>query len=247
MGDRRQQDDGPETPAWIVSFADMITLLLAFFVLLQSFAKEQDPELFRRGQGAFIRSISGFGIPDLLFGKPQVLDGPSHKKRHPTKENDEKKKNRQRVIDTRDTEIRKAFERLKRAVDAEHLNPDRGVQRVVWPSIQFEPGSDVLNAEARKYLTQRAREWGMELNPRKAMISVVAFSPDRPNNGQARWTLAANRASAVSDFIRDVLSSVSDRRWNLVATGTAETPDRAPGIAAPTQAEFVRIIITGVE
>jgi chemotaxis protein MotB len=46
MAAKKRQEEEPEgTPAWIVSFADLITLLLAFFVLLQSFAKEQDPEL----------------------------------------------------------------------------------------------------------------------------------------------------------------------------------------------------------
>ena len=40
---RPKQDKGNSVPAWIVSFSDMVTLLLAFFVLLQSFAKVQDP------------------------------------------------------------------------------------------------------------------------------------------------------------------------------------------------------------
>jgi flagellar motor protein MotB len=106
-----QEDNAPETPAWIVSFTDMITLLLAFFVLLQSFAKEQDPELYRQGQGAFKRSIAGFGIPNILFGQPELISGPANKKRYPTKESDEKKKS-PRVIDNKDAAIRQAFERI---------------------------------------------------------------------------------------------------------------------------------------
>ena len=45
---KKNPDDGkPKVPGWIVSFSDMITLLLAFFVLLQSFAKRDRSPLHR--------------------------------------------------------------------------------------------------------------------------------------------------------------------------------------------------------
>ena len=77
---KRQEEEAEGAPAWIVSFADMITLLLAFFVLLQSFAQEQDPELFHQGQGSFRRSISGFGIPDLLLANLSFFLVPRRKR-----------------------------------------------------------------------------------------------------------------------------------------------------------------------
>ncbi|MDD5011702.1 MAG: flagellar motor protein MotB, partial [Phycisphaerae bacterium] len=44
------QDNPPSVPAYIVTFSDMVTLLLTFFVLLISLAKMQDPEKFNAGR-----------------------------------------------------------------------------------------------------------------------------------------------------------------------------------------------------
>jgi len=52
---RRTIEEGsPKVPAYIVTFSDMTTLLLTFFVMLLSLAKMQDPELFNKGLGYFL-------------------------------------------------------------------------------------------------------------------------------------------------------------------------------------------------
>jgi len=53
---------GPSVPAYIVTFSDMVTLLLTFFVMLLSLANPQDPKLVNKGKDAFFRSIMGLGI-----------------------------------------------------------------------------------------------------------------------------------------------------------------------------------------
>ena len=95
-GSKKPADGGQKTPGWIVSFTDMITLLLAFFVLLQAFAKERHPELF----------FAGLGIPDLLFGKMEKAEQSHWMKKHPT-EPDEENMNRSRVLDAEDEDQRK--------------------------------------------------------------------------------------------------------------------------------------------
>lgn len=40
-------DRPPATPEWFVTFADLMSLLLALFVMLASFSEVQEPERFR--------------------------------------------------------------------------------------------------------------------------------------------------------------------------------------------------------
>ena len=185
------------------------------------------------------------GIPDLLFGRPKFIEGPSQKKRHPTEENDDKI-NRGRVIDSKDARIRKAFDRIKRVIDTRTSETRIDVTNVVSTAIRFAPGSVLLDAPARKYLRELTGELGRSLNPKRVKICIVASAPDQPP-GKRRWILSAERAQAVSGFMRGVLSGISERQWTLVTMGTGTDPPQDPGVSAPARQEFVRIIIIGAE
>ena len=62
------KESSPKVPAYIVTFSDMVTLLLTFFVMLLSLASVQDTELFDRGRGSFVLSIRILGL-GLLYGR----------------------------------------------------------------------------------------------------------------------------------------------------------------------------------
>ena len=44
------EEEGTKVPGYIVTFSDMVTLLLTFFVMLLTLADVQDPELFDKGR-----------------------------------------------------------------------------------------------------------------------------------------------------------------------------------------------------
>lgn len=56
--DKKQKDGGPSSPAWMVTYSDMVTLLLTFFVLMLSMA-EMDKVKFER---AAVSLKGAFGI-----------------------------------------------------------------------------------------------------------------------------------------------------------------------------------------
>ncbi|NND98565.1 MAG: hypothetical protein HKN47_14690 [Pirellulaceae bacterium] len=61
----------PSTPskAYLVSFGDTMTALLAFFIVLNSLAKEQTGANMYSGTGSFVNAFSSSGMPGGLPGK----------------------------------------------------------------------------------------------------------------------------------------------------------------------------------
>ena len=64
----------PAAPGWIVSFADMITNLMTFFILLCAFAQQQEAGLVADGIGSFVNVLSGRGGPGILGGNVGAVD-----------------------------------------------------------------------------------------------------------------------------------------------------------------------------
>ena len=71
------EEKGEKAPLWIISFADMISLLMAFFVMLLTMATTKSGLIANEGEGifeatisGFKKSIDGFGLPGMFGGEP---------------------------------------------------------------------------------------------------------------------------------------------------------------------------------
>ncbi len=71
----RKQKPPPEKPskAYLVSFGDTMTALLAFFIVLNSFAKEQTGANMYSGTGSFMNAVSNIGLPGGALGHRSKL------------------------------------------------------------------------------------------------------------------------------------------------------------------------------
>lgn len=217
-GAEKPEDQGNKVPAWVVSFTDMITLLLAFFVLLQAFSTFRDPEMFFMGQGSFRRAIAGLGVPDLLFGKRARPNYEHRKNLHPT-EPDKEQRYRSRVLDAQDEQIRKIFSDLKRSLETKASDLVEEPIHIMPTPIRFAPGQAVLDAPARKYLGELAIRLGQSLRSEAVKVYVVALAADVEDR-QQQWVLSAHRAQAAAKLLESAPSArVRDAGWQIDAWG----------------------------
>ena len=175
-------------PAYMTSFADMMTLMLTFFILLVAFAREQRAELLAAGTGSFISTIDSLGLPGLLPGGrsltelghvPANFTIPAHHV-EPS----------QALLDR---DLRRAPpERLRRSTIEYHLRRRRAV--VLATSVGFAPRTAELDEPSRAELDAvAAMAWQT-----RSYLAVEAHVAG-PGDG---WELSALRAAAVAQHLR---------------------------------------------
>ncbi len=213
-----EEDENQGPPGWIVSFSDMVTLLLAFFVLLQSFATIQDEELFYKGMGSFRRAIDGFGIPKWVFGKKDRPRREHAKVQHPT-ESDPDDPSRRREINPDDDRIRQLFEQLKQDTRNRSEDVEQTEMNASGPSIRFEPGQAELAPDGRRKLAESARTLVETLHRASIDIYVVGQAPDAGGEAE-QWALSIARATAAADVVRAVFAEDrSTVKWRVHPLG----------------------------
>lgn len=68
MSRKQKEPDAKPSKAYLVSFGDTMTALLAFFIVLNSFAQEQTGANMYSGTGSFMNASNSIGLPGGLMG-----------------------------------------------------------------------------------------------------------------------------------------------------------------------------------
>lgn len=234
MSPKRQavEDKGSKVPGYIVTFSDMVTLLLTFFVLLLSLADIQDPELFNKGRDSFLESLKNFGL-GMLFGKQVVLGFGETNIKHLTNGADDSSE--VRTIDEERERIRQLLERISRSMIAlpSCIVAERSDFSVA--NVRFSPGNATLGESAKKSLTQFCLDLQQQANPKAGTLYVLGLTSDKTTEKE-QWMLSARRAQVVADFLRNTLSLSSGSqtvydafslplRWNIYWWGAGPGGD----------------------
>jgi chemotaxis protein MotB len=226
---RRQKKPKPGIPEWVVTFGDMMSLLLCFFILLQMFSQLKQDHEYQRVITA-IKEAFGFagGIGVLPIDDPPL---------------------RSMVEQLEDIAMRK--ENIEAKVSQNNVEGIDGPQmRVtkVREGIVFTIGGpstfDRGSAEVRKDVRDQIRQLIPMLAGRKNKVVVRGhaaakyLAPDSPWKDLDELSFA--RARAVKDVLLEF--GLDDRVFRLEAVGARE-PVRARAILQPDEAENRRVEI----
>ncbi len=202
------EEKGESAPLWIISFADMISLLMAFFVMLLTMANTRSGKLCNPGEGVFERtvfgfksSISGFGLPEL-FGTANEPDSFEYGKSHYNLAGDSNEPG-QRVIDAREENVRRLYNQLQNTIKTSARRERAGNPTFVTTPIVFQEGQAVLDDSARQFLTQFVLNLA-EAAKAPAGLYVIGLAREKLPE-QQKWLLSVRRAEATGDFIKDTL------------------------------------------
>lgn len=213
------EEEGPNVPAYIVTFSDMTTLLLTFFVMLLSLAHVQDPELFNKGRDSFVQSMRNLGL-GILFNRKRAPQFGQVKIKYFIETPD--KLFTGRSIHAKEEEIRRVFKNLSRSMKT--LPSQIVAQKTNFSitNIRFPPGQATLNEPAKRFLSEFCLDLQQDSGSRPIKLYVLGLAGDVPNETQ-QWILSARRAHAAADFLQDTLASVSN--WPVYSWGAGPGGD----------------------
>jgi chemotaxis protein MotB len=211
--------DSLKVPAYIVTFSDMTTLLLTFFVMLLSLSSVQDPELFYKGRGSLLQSIRELGL-GMLYNRKRGPEFGSVKIKYFIGTPD--KLFPGRSIHAKEEEVRRVFKDMSRSVKT--LPSQIVAQKTNFSitNIRFPPGRATLNEPAKRFLTEFCLDLQQDPVSGHIKLYVLGLAGDVQNEAQ-QWILSARRAHAAADFLQDTLASASN--WPVYSWGAGPGGD----------------------
>ena len=215
---RRHQpikEDKPKVPSYIVTFSDMITLLLTFFVMLLSLASVQDEEIFHKGRDSFSFAIRTLGLGMLLSSKLRPDFGNVKIKYFISKPD---KSFKGRSINIKEEKIRQVFNELRQSMKTMPSEIVATKTDFSVANLRFARGVSRLDASAKQFLGNFCSNLQQDSGSRPIKLYVLGLAGDQATE-KDQWILSAKRAKVVADYLRGILSSGSGFQTQRSAFG----------------------------
>jgi len=207
------EEKGPKVPAYIVTFSDMTTLLLTFFVMLLSLASIQDEGLFHKGRASFLRSMRQLGL-GALYGRKQGPDFGDTKIKYFISRPDESFEGR--TIDSKGEGLRRIFKNVSRSMKTMPSQIVGKRSNFSVTNIRFAGGSATLNEPAKRFLSEFCLDLQQAADSKAIKLYVLGLAGDEATEKE-QWVLSARRAQAAAEFLQNILAPGT--KWSVYSWG----------------------------
>ena len=176
-------------PRFMVLYCSIMILLLAFFIALQSFAKEPEEGLFHSGRGSFVRALESFGIGPFIERRKRSGRQGAEGVRYTSKEGQQTPPDHRR-IDPENDAARRAMMELQRRADV-RAPETPGWNTIFVTPFEFGPHKQTLTEQEQAIVQRFAGHISLLIVRRGCVISVGAsyVCADQDELGAARNAL----------------------------------------------------------
>lgn len=217
MGRKAKPDEGGGgIPEWMATFADLVTLLMCFFVLLFAFSSI-DAQKFEAVMQSFQGSAGVLQSGESLSPSNMVFDG------QPESRTTADSSNPMEVKDI--AELAKEIEKFKKSsgldVDIKVSVEDRGLKITFPDKALFDPAKADLKPASVKVLEFMSQVLNQEIF-KDRMVRIEGHTDNVPINNirfPSNWELSTIRATTVLRYFTEVKRMKPDR---FMASGYGE-------------------------
>jgi outer membrane protein OmpA-like peptidoglycan-associated protein len=204
-----KEEKGESAPLWIISFADMISLLMAFFVMLQTMAVPRSGTLGQTKSGVFESTMSSFQDSIRYFGLPELFSGKKGTPPHYAMSNSNKEKSVHPAMDGREEKNRRIFNKLHDTAQT-YLSTLSGKKPSYFPMpIIFPLTSNTLSTDSAACLADFVNTIRQTMISEKDKICVIGVAPDVTGTEQ-QWLVSERRAGAVAAYLKNAIPNLRD-------------------------------------
>jgi len=205
MSRKKSQESPPGAPAWIVTYSDMVTLLLTFFVMLVSMADTRvEKHKFMAGSGSVRQALADLGLNGLFGARKSVLEFEHSKSTYNIDEGKDEPKDRS--IDARTEMLRRILFDIETKMKISPSQID-GLYKTFLPmKIRFAPKSFTLDEAAKRELRLAWNQIRLSIMGHEAMLYILGTATDE-DTPAGQWMLSARRAAAVKEYLESLDSS----------------------------------------
>lgn len=229
---KRRQKSGGDIPEWVVTYGDLMSLLLCFFILLAAFSELKQERDFQD----VIKSIQeafGYrgGIGEIDTDTPPNQSNVSQAIEFINRVNREKNASDNRSVSPSGPDP-----------STKHLT--EGLKTVIGTEMTFGPGSAELTSTAKEYIVAEVIP---KLRDVKFKVEIRGHAFGRQDRAAAGDldAMSYQRGKAVKDFL--VTQGIASGRLMVTAVGNAEPQTVDVGSAAGMAANRrVQIIMTEI-
>ncbi len=202
----RVEEPAPKAPGYIVTFSTLVTLLLAFFVVLNSLGPVRDETLLDTGyKGQFAELFAsfkkGFGI------RQKFVDFGNYGNKFAISEPDSSfDETSERTIDASRERLGRIIKKIRGSANVSHSPMEAEKTDFSVTDIRFSPGEAVLDESGKQFLREFCLELRRNPPPEAIKFYVLGLSADQTSEKE-QWIISARRAQAVADFMANTLPS----------------------------------------